>query len=166
MFRILSGLALAAVSGAAMAQTPAWQFYEPGNGTLQAFVVAEDGTQLILKCDQPGKRKVFAVVVNNSSLAPPLSDDKFESGPVIFRVDEGAPQTDNWRFNDKFAMAVNQGNVRSLTRLLEQIDEGNTVEVRLKPLGRTETALTFGIAGAREAIDKVYTACKDESPLG
>ena len=152
---ITSHITQVLVSGAAIAQTPAWQFYDPGNGTLQAFVIAADGTQLILKCDQPGKRKVFAVVVNNSSLAPPLSDDKFESGPVMFRVDEGAPQNDNWRFNDKFAMAVNQGNVRSLTRLLEQIDGGNTVEVRLKPVGRTETALKFDVAGAREAIEKV-----------
>ena len=165
MFRLITGLALDAVSSATVAQTPTWQFYEPGNGTLQAFVVAKDGTQFIIKCDQPGKRKVFAVVVTNSSLVAPMPDNKFESGPVTFRADAGAPQNDNWRYNDKFVMAVDQGNERSLTRLLEQIDGANALEVRLKPLGRTETGVDFDVTGAREAIEKVYTTCKDNSPL-
>jgi len=165
MFRIITSLALAAVSTAAVAQTPTWQFYEPGNGTLQAFVVAKDGTQFIIKCDQPGKRRVFAVVVTNSSLAAALPDNKFESGPVTFRADAGAPQNDNWRYNDKFVMAVDQGNERSLTRLLEQLDGASALEVRLKPLGRSETGVDFEVAGARDAINKVYTTCKDQNPL-
>jgi len=163
---LLTGLAFATVAGAALAQDSVWQFYEPDGGTLQAFVLAEDGSQLILKCDKPGKQKVFAVVVANTNLAAPMSDDKYESYPVSLRFDEGAPQDDNWRFNGRFAMAVDQGNTRSLTRLLEKLDDATKLEVRLKPIMRSPTVINFAVAGAGEAIARVYESCKDESPVG
>jgi|SRR3990167_4933344 len=166
MRTLITGIALAAVSGAATAQDSAWQFYEPDQGTLQAFVLAQDGSQLILKCDKPGKHKVFAVIVTNTNLAAPMSDDQFESYPVTIRMDENSPWDDNWRFNDKFAMAVDQGNTRSLTRLLEKLDDASKMEVRLKPLKRSPTIIEFDVAGAADAIGKVYASCKDESPVG
>jgi len=124
------------------------------------------GSQLILKCDKPGKHKVFAVIVTNTNLAAPMSDDQFESYPVTIRMDENSPWDDNWRFNDKFAMAVDQGNTRSLTRLLEKLDDASKMEVRLKPLKRSPTIIEFDVAGAADAIGKVYASCKDESPVG
>jgi hypothetical protein len=165
MYKRIFGLALAAASSAAVAQTSAWQFYQPEGGTLQAFVVSKGGEQFILKCDKPGKRKVFSVLVVNTNLVPPLPDDQFESGEVLVRFDQNAAWDDNWRFNDKFAMAVNQGNVRSLTRLLEKLDGASEMEVVLKPIQRSPTTASFNVAGSREAIEKVYASCKDELPL-
>jgi hypothetical protein len=80
-------------------------------------------------------------------------------------MDDKSPWDDNWRFNDKFAMAVDKGNTRSLTRLLEQLADAKTVEVRLKPIEHAVYNTSFKVAGAREAIAKVYADCKDTSSL-
>jgi hypothetical protein len=167
MYRVIFGLAAAAVSGGAVAQDQAspWGYYEPQGGTLQAGVVAADGSQFILKCDKPGKRKVYAVVVATHSLARPLPDDRFESFPVTVRMDQDAPYEDNWRFNDKFAMAMDQGSTRALTRLLEQLDDASAMELRFKPLNKTQTVVNFNVAGAKEAIERVYASCMDDVPL-
>jgi hypothetical protein len=169
MNRMLIGAALAAVSGAALAQDlPAtdWAYFEPEDGPLQAGVVAADGSQLILKCDKPGKRSVYAVVATNTSLAPPMSDDRYESHTVTLRMDENAPWNDNWRFNDRFAMAVDKGNTRALTRLLEKLRTADKVELRFKPNNGLQTIVNFGTAGAQDAIARVYAGCKDEVPYG
>ena len=158
-----AGVALAATS--VHAQTPTWQYYEDGSAPLQAFVIAADGAQLILKCEKPGKGKVMAVVVTNAPIAAPLANGRFESREVLVRVDDGGPYDDNWRFNDRFATAINQHSERSLTRLLEKMADGKKLDMTLRPFKQAPVQVSFGIGGARAAIAKVYEACKDTSPL-
>lgn len=160
------GVALAALSAGAGAQNSAWGFFGSPGQASGAGVQSADGSQLLIKCDKPGKRQVFAVVVATTNQARPLPNDQFESFPVTLRMDDKAAWDDNWRFNDKFAMAVNQGNTRSLTRLLEQLADAKTLEVRLEPVDHAVYNTTFNVAGAREAIAKVYADCKDTNPLG
>ncbi|WP_305096743.1 hypothetical protein [Croceibacterium aestuarii] len=158
--------ALAVISTAAAGQVPGWNYYEPGDGTIQAVVVAADGAQFILKCDKPGKREVVGIVANTAQLARPLPDGQFETQPVAVRLDGGAPYDDRWRFNDRFAMALNKGNERSLDRLLIKLVDADTMELRLKPSKQPMTVLTFDhLAGAREAIERVFNSCKDEVPF-
>lgn len=159
------GAALAALSVGVAAQDSVWGFFTGANGAMGAGVQAPDGAQLLIKCDKPGKHSVFAVVVSPLNLAPPLPSNRFESDPVTVRMDDTAPWDDNWRFNDKFAMAVDQGNTRSLTRFLEKLQDAKTFDVHLKPVGKGEVHTTFSVAGAKEAIDKVYAGCKDENPI-
>lgn len=160
---LMFGVALAALSTAATAQSSAWGFF---NGGMGAGVQGADGAQLLIKCDKPGKKSVFAVVVSPANVAAPLPGDRYESQPVTFRVDGKATQNDNWRFNDKFAMAVNKGNTTSLTRFLQAIDGGSKVHIDLKPLRLAPVSMDFNITGAKEAIAKVYESCKDDNPLG
>lgn len=164
MNRMAIAIALAACPAGALAQEGSWAYFEPENAPIQAGVVAADGSQLILKCDKPGKRSVYAVVATNVSLVPPMSDDKFESHPVTLRMDENAPWEDNWRFNDRFAMAVDKGNTRALTRLLEKLHAAGKVEMRFKPNNGKLTIVSFDTAGAKGAIERVYASCKDEIP--
>jgi hypothetical protein len=166
MYKVIFGLAVVAASGAALAQESAWRYYEPEGGTMQAGVVAADGSQFILKCDKPGRQKVYGVVVSSSNLARALPDNNFESYPVSVRFDANPPDDDNWRFNDRFAIAINQGNVRSLTRLLEKMDGASKMEIRLSPVGRLPKTINFDVAGARAAIEMVYASCKDTIPYG
>ncbi len=163
---LMFGVALAALSAAATAQDSAWGFFNGDKGGMGAGVQAADGSQLLIKCDKPGKHSVFAVVVSPLNIAAPLPANKFESGPVTLRMDDAAPWDDNWRFNDKFAMAVDQGNTRSLERLLDKLQSANTFDVHLKPVAKGEVHTTFTVTGAKGAIDKVYAGCKDENPLG
>lgn len=168
MKKMFFGAALAAASGAALAQDVPetdWGFYQPEGGTMQAGVVAADGSQLILKCDKPGKRQVYAVVVTNRSLARALPDDRYESFPVTLRMDANPTWDDNWRFNDRFAMAVDKGNTRSLTRLLEKLHKADKLELRLRPLKSAPTIVTFQTTGAYDAIERVYESCEDEIPF-
>lgn len=162
----IMGAALAALSVSAGAQTSAWGFFGGGNGAAGAGVQASDGSQFLIKCDKPGKRQVFAVVVSTLNLAPPVASNRYESDPVTVRMDQTAPYDDNWRFNDKFAMAVDQGNTRSLTRLLQRLSGASKMEIHLKPVGKGEVFTTFDVTGAKAAIDKVYADCKDVNPLG
>lgn len=168
----IAGAAFAALSAAVAAQAPAgppadtkWGFFTPEGGTLQAGVVAADGSQLILKCDKPGRRRVYAVVLATNSLAAPLPDNQFESFSVTVRIDQKPPFEDNWRFNDRFAMAMDQGNVRALTRLLGQLHDASTIELRFKPLNGSLTVVNFEVTGARDAIERVYASCDDTVPF-
>ena len=130
-----------------------------------AGVQASDGSQLLIKCDKPGKHSVFGVVVATTNLAAPLPATKYESQPVTVRIDAAAPWDENWRFNDKFAMAVDQGNVRSLTHLLGKLATAKTLQIQLKPLNHSIYTTSFNVAGAKAAIDKVYADCGDTNPL-
>ena len=162
---LMLGAALAVLSAAATAQDSAWGFFNGANGSMGAGVQAADGSQLLIKCDKPGKHSVFAVVVSPLNLAPPLPPTKFESDPVTIRIDEAAPWDDNWRFNDKFAIAVDQGNTRTLSRLLQKLQTAKTFDIHMKPVGKGEVHTTFSVTGAKDAIDKVYAGCKDQNPL-
>ena len=160
------GMALAAVSGAALGQDSAWGFYEPGDGTMQAGVQGSNGTQLILKCDAPGKRKVYAVVVAPTQLAPAKGASQFENRPVTLVFDSGAPVKDTWRFNDKFAMAMNDVNLRTMSRFAEKLGAASKMEVTLEPFRQSPVHTSFEVTGAADAMARVYESCKDENPLG
>jgi hypothetical protein len=163
---LVFGVALAALAAvSATAADSAWGFFNTPTGGNGAGVQATDGSQLLIKCDKPGKHSVFAVVVSPLNIAPPLAPGRYESDPVALRMDDAAPWDDNWRFNDKFAMAVDQGNTRSLTRFLEKLQGATTFDIRMKPVGKGEVHTNFAVAGAKDAIAKVYAGCKDDSPL-
>jgi len=175
MKKWIAGAAMAALSAGAVAQAPAdaskappantkWGFFEPDGGTLQAGVVAADGSQLILKCDKPGNRSVYAVIVANTNLARVQSDDRFESYPVVVRMDNDPPWDDNWRYNDRFVMAMDKGNVRSLTHFLEKLHKADRLEIRLQPVMRGEVTINYDVTGAADAIARVYASCRDTVP--
>ena len=160
------GVVLVALSATATAQDSAWGYFGGAGAASGAGVQAPDGSQLLIKCDKPGKHSVFGVVVATTNLAAPLPATKYESQPVTVRMDTGSPYDENWRFNDKFAMAVDQGNVRSLTTLLGKLANAKTMAIQLKPLNHSVYSTTFNVAGAKAAIDKVYKDCGDINPLG
>lgn len=167
MRSVMIAAVLAAVPAAAMAQDDQsdWAYYQPDDGTLQAGVVTADGSQLILKCDKPGKHKVFAVIASTSNLAAPMANDKYESSEVTMRMDENPTWTDNWRLNGNFAMAVDKGTTRSLTRLLEKLADADKFEIRLRPRRKSVVVLNFDTTGARDAIERVYESCEDTIPF-
>jgi hypothetical protein len=161
------GAALAAISVGAAAQDSAWGYFDAGAGPASgAGVQAADGSQLLLKCEKAGKHEVYAVVAATSNLAAPLPENRFESRSVTLRMDTNAPWDDNWRFNDKFAMAVDKGNDRSLTRLIAKLDGAKALQVQLRPFKLTPVLINFNVAGAHDAIARVYEACKDDNPAG
>ena len=49
---------------------------------------------------------------------------------------------------------------------LEQLADAKSVDVRLKPIEHSVYNTTFNVAGAREAIAKVYSDCGDTNPIG
>jgi hypothetical protein len=161
---VFGAVAAAFSAAGAAAADSSWGYFEDG-ASFGAGVQAADGAQLILKCDKKGKHQVFAVVVAQQNLAPPLPASKYQSQPVEVRMDTGSPYKDDWRANDHFAMAVDQGNTRSLTRLLEKLDSAGKMEIVLRPLKATPTTISFPVSGAHDAIAKVYETCQDELPL-
>jgi len=158
------GLAALAAGAAAQEQTTAWQYFEPEGGVLQAGVVAADGSQLILKCDKPGKRSVYMVVVTKDKLVPPTSSAAFQMRPAEFRFDEGAPTEDRWRFYDQSAVAIDQGTMKAMSRFLPGLRNATKVRIRLNPERGRYTEANFSVAGAKDAIDRVYASCQDDIP--
>lgn len=159
------GVVLTALSSGAMAQASAWGYFDAGAGpTSGAGVQAADGSQLMIKCEKPGKHEVYVVIAARSNLAAPLPENRFESRTVTLRMDSNAPWDDNWRFNDKFAMAVDKGNDRSLTRLLAKLDGAKALQVQLRPFKAAPVLIDFNVAGSHDAIAKVYQACQDDNP--
>lgn len=154
------GIALAALAGAAQAQSGNWGSFENGVGVQGA-----GGAQLLLKCDKPGKGSVYATVVSPTKLVPP--SQTFVMRAVKMRFDGGAMKDDRWRFYETTAVAVNKTSEKSLGMLLAPLADAKKLELTLEPGGRDKPVdLSFDVGGARDAIGQVYTACKDTSPLG
>jgi hypothetical protein len=159
---VMIGVALAAVSGAAAAQSDNWRYFEPEGQPIQAGVVNPNGAQLILKCDKPGKKSVYAVVVTPDRLVPP-SRDPFVL-PTEVRFDERPPMEDRWRFYDQSAVAIDMRGQNALTRFMGGLPTASKVRIRMNvERGRT-VEVNFDVAGAQDAINRVYESCKDEAP--
>jgi hypothetical protein len=162
-FSIITISALLAAPAAAQAPQSAWGFFE-ANGGAGVGVQAQDGTQLMLKCDKPGPTSVYAVVATKEKMVPPAQRPVMRE--VRVRFDTKSPFDDHWRFFENTAMAVNKGNERSLSHLLNQMPESQALELLLyfDPKSRVPMTVKFNIGGAKAAIDQVFASCKDTIP--
>ena len=150
---------MTALAAAASAQAPApaqepaatWEFFEEDGGRNGALVKAADGSQLILKCDKPGRREVHAIVLAPSEkLAVP--NDRPISRPIRFQFDGGAPKTESWGFYEHHARFI--AGLRGTSDVKMRLDTGIGPDVDLE----------FGVAGSEAAIARVYKACNDSEP--
>jgi hypothetical protein len=161
---MLIAVALAASPAAAQNQASPWQYFEPAGGTVQAGVVNAQGAQLILKCDKPGKGQVFAVVVTPEKQVPP-SDKPFDTRALELRFDAGAAIEDRWRYYENSVVAIDQKPTIALTRFLNGLADATKLRVRTHPERARYVEAEFEVAGARDAIARVYASCQDQSPL-
>jgi len=157
------GVLLAAVAGSVHGQATTWGTFESGE-SKGIGIQAADGSQLIFKCDKPGRSEVYALVLTDKNLVEPYST--YVMRPIKVRLDEQAPYEDNWRFYEHYIVAVNKGRERSLNRLLRDFGTGQKLELLLypDPRSRTPVTLNFDIAGAQEALTHVFEACGDTPP--
>ena len=158
------GFGLMAIAAEASAQDGAssWRYFEPEGAPIQAGVIAEDGSQLILKCDAPGMGSVYVVVVTPDTLVP-ASQNPFLL-PTEIRFDQRAPLEDRWRFSDKSAVAIDARGQLALSRFMDGLPSASKLRIRMYlERGRT-VELNFDVAGARDAINRVYESCKDDVP--
>lgn len=161
---LMMGFGLASAAAVASAQDTAsnWRYFEPEGAPIQAGVVAEDGSQLILKCDMPGKGSVYVVVVTPDTLVP-ASQNPFIL-PTEIRFDQRAPLEDRWRYSDKSAVAVDARGQLALSRFMDGLPGASKLRIRMY-LERGRTAeLNFDVAGAQDAVNRVYQSCKDDVP--
>lgn len=164
MRKWIIGIGVAAIAAGASAQSGAskWAYFEPDGAPMQAGVVNAQGAQLILKCDKPGKKSVYVVMVNPEPLVPPARDAYIL--PTEVRFDESAPQEDRWRFIGNSAMAMNARGQLALDRLMDGLPTASTLRLRMYvERGRT-IEVSFDVAGAQDAIARVYESCKDDVP--
>src|SRR5690606_19789186 len=165
MRNFLVGIGLAAIAAGAGAQDTAsnWAYFEPEGAPIQAGVVNAQGEQLILKCDKPGKKSVYAVVVTPDRLVPP-SRDPFVL-PTEVRFDENPPMDDRWRYYDQSAVAIDMRGQQALTRFMGGLPNASKLRVRMSvERGRT-VDVNFDVGGAGEAIKRVYESCQDDAPF-
>ena len=164
MYKWIIGIGVAAMAAGASGQSTAskWAYFEPEGQPIQAGVVNAQGAQLILKCDKPGKKSVYVVMVNPEPLVPPARDPYIL--PTEVRFDESAPQEDRWRFVGNSAMAMNARGQLALDRLMDGLPSASRLRLRMYvERGRT-IEVSFDVAGAQEAIARVYESCKDDLP--
>ena len=158
------GFGLAAIAATASAQDAGskWAYFEQEGQPMQAGVQNAQGAQLILKCDKPGKKSVYVVMVNPEPLVPPARDPYIL--PTEVRFDESAPQEDRWRFIGNSAMAMNARGQLALDRFMDGLPTASKLRLRMYvERGRT-IEVNFDIAGAQDAISRVYESCKDDVP--
>lgn len=156
------GAAAVAVGASAQDTTSKWAYFEQAGLPMQAGVQNAEGAQLILKCDKPGKKSVYAVVVTPDRLVPPSNDPYVL--PTEVRFDENAPIEDQWRFYDQSAVAINMRGKQALTRFMDGLPDASKLRLRMYvERGRT-VEVSFDVAGAQEAIGRVYESCKDDVP--
>lgn len=166
MHKLIFGATLVAIPVGAFPQDGNWGYYEPGDGTMQAGIAGGNGAQLILKCDKKGKDKVYAVIAVGTELAPAKGAAQFESRDVLLTYDGGSPADDQWRFNDRFAMAMNDHSVRAMDRFGGKLATAGKLDVILKPFRKAPVQVSFDVTGAKGALERVYAACGDTAAFG
>lgn len=160
-FGALGALAVFAVQ--ARAQDSAWGYFEAEGQPLQAGVVTADGGQLILKCDKQGRNSVFAVVVSPRRLRPASDGPQVRS--IWLTYDGGPRREDRWRYNETTVLALNTSRDRTLVQFLRDLADAQNLQMRLEPTDGLPFNLEFRVAGAREAIGRVFESCKDQTVL-
>lgn len=159
----VSTVAVAQDQPAAQAPASAWQNFEQESGSSGAIVKAADGSQLVVKCDKPGRREVHAMILSGDKrLAVP--NDRPISRPIRFQFDNDSPTTENWRFYEKRAEALGRTGDRALARFIADLRNASTLRLRLDTGIGPEVEMSFDVAGAREAVTRVYEACRDSAP--
>lgn len=158
-------VALVAAPAAAQDQPSSWQFAHAGNqddAPLVAFVNGSGGNTLAFKCDKPGKRSVYAVISTQDRIGKPSPIPA--SRTVTYRFDDGSPQTDNWRYFERLAVAFNTTRDAPIVRFVARMGDAKHLEMRLEPLDGASITMTFEVGGAKDALPKVFESCKDTYP--
>jgi hypothetical protein len=165
MRKWVSAVALAAAASSASAQAAdsVWGFFDGANGASGAGVGNADGTQLLLKCDKPGKDEVYATVVSKDPLVG-ASNTRFQMRPVDIRFDQDAPMEDRWRFYEQSAVAIDQKSERAFERFVGKLIDADTLRVRMNPERGRWVEINFTVTGAKEAIAHVLEKCQDTMP--
>jgi hypothetical protein len=155
---------LVACAGMAQAQgASAWGYFEADGAPLQAGVVSPEGGQLILKCDEPGEGSVFAVIVSPQPLRPSTTRPQVRA--LWLQFDDGNREEVRWRYYDTSVMALNTRRDRNLEPFLRNMVDADQLEVRFDPADSQPFNISFTVTGAREAIDRVFESCEDDSVL-
>lgn len=167
----LAAVIVAAISTAAVAQdqpageapASAWQNFEQDNGTKGAIIQAADGSQLVIKCDKPGRREVHAMILSaDKKLAAPSS--RPVSRPIRFQFDNKSPSTENWRFYETRAEALGKTGDRALARFITDLRRASRLRMILDTGIGPNVEMNFDVTGAGEAVAHVYEACNDSPP--
>lgn len=160
----VAGAALLACASVTQAQgTSAWGYFEAEGAPLQAGLVSPDGGQLILKCDEPGEGSVFAVIVAPQRLRP--STNRPQVRALWLQFDGGNREEVRWRYYEQSVMALNTSRDRNLEPFLRELVDADTLNVRFDPADGQPFSINFTVSGARDAIDRVFASCGDESVL-
>src|SRR4051812_4310843 len=166
-FSILMGaVALAAVPAMAQDQASVWGFFD-ANGGSGAGVAGPGGNQLMIKCDKPGKKEVYAIIVSSTKeLGAASITTNPISRPIQFRFDGKPPVSDNWRFYPKSAAATGKTADRALPRFISSVAGAAKMDLILDTGLGAPVPMSFDVTGAGPAIKTVYDKCKDEMPTG
>lgn len=159
----ISAVAVAQDQPAGEASASGWQTFEEDGGRSGALVKADNGSQIVIKCDKPGKREVHAMIMSaNDKLAIPNS--RPISRPIRFQFDNKSPATENWGFYETYAMASGKTGDRSLARFVVGLRNASKVRAILSTGIGADVNISFDVTGAKEAIAHVYEACNDSAP--
>jgi hypothetical protein len=166
--KFIAVTALAMIGTAASAQDAApqsvWAYFEGENGLLQAGVQTAEGQQLILKCEQRGDGTVAAVIYSPDRLKAP--GVRPQPRPIRMRFDGGSSEIVTWPYFEQTAMALNTRREQQLPPFLVDLADANVLEVMLDPVDGGPIEINFQVAGARDAIARVYESCADgNNPL-
>jgi hypothetical protein len=164
-FSVIMGAAvLAAVPAVAEGQDSVWGFFDAAGGS-GAGVQGADGNQLLFKCDKPGKREVYAIIVSASKeLGAASITTNPISRPISFRFDGKPPVSDNWRFYPKTAAATGKTADRALPRFVAALSGASKLDLLLDTGLGAPVPMSFNVTGAGDAIKTVYDKCKDQVP--
>jgi hypothetical protein len=62
-------------------------------------------------------------------------------------------------------VAIDQKPTVALSRFLNDLVDASRFRIRMNPERSRYVEEEFDVAGAREAIGRVYTSCRDQNPL-
>jgi hypothetical protein len=157
------GTTAAAQDSAAPPAAPqsAWAYFEGANGLMQAGVQNAEGAQLIFKCDESGANTVYAAIFSPSRLRPPGPRPTVR--PLSLRFDDGPRDTFTWRYYDQTVVAMNTRRDTTLPPFLADLVTATHLEVELQPVDGSPFQLEFDVAGAREAVERIFTSCGDNA---
>lgn len=121
-------------------------------GIAVARSIGTPKAALVIKCDAEGEGIYAHIVGPYQGETPPG-----ETRPFVYRVDKQSKTEELWRYVKGGAVQFDAEKARWFARF---IMNGKTLVVRQYNYEFATTDITFPIAGAKEAMERVFTICK------
>jgi hypothetical protein len=165
MIVTLGALALVAAAPPTEEKVGAWSFrtiVDPMSDAVRGIAHTgqlDDPMHLVVKCDSNGDSNVYFVFISKDYLGSIRSN---RIRPIKFRLDDSPPEDMDGLYDARNAGVLDVRTNNAGGRFLSRLAGSKKLTVQLTDYEGDFKTAVIDVSGARQALTKVATACRDQ----